>query len=110
MYESDKDRERYKRIRDAQLKKRDPGPKIKGVNWKTEPRPHKPFLVDLLDLLPSRYKGLAVGLVLGAVGLIACVLLLPGDFKVLGLLPLLICGVVGFVIGAVTDKDKWVDS
>jgi hypothetical protein len=108
------DQDRAQRIRDAQIKARDPGvSKIKGYDWGKHAKRvqaikkanEKPFLVDLYDLLPSRWKGALIGVVLGLIPLIAAQIFLEGEWKLLGLLPLMIFGVVGFVIGKTTQNE-----
>ena len=85
-------------------------PKIKGVNWGREGRPARkkqPLPLALFSALPARYQGLLFGLLFGLIALVACVIVLPGAFKLLGLLALLIGAVMGFIVGGVTDQDKW---
>lgn len=115
---SDAERARAQRILEQQLKARDPGPsKIKGYDWSKHAKRsqqvyksrQKPLLVDLFDILPPRWKGAAVGLAIGLAPLIAGLVFLSGEWRIIGLLGLVICGVVGFVIGKVTQDDlkKW---
>jgi hypothetical protein len=108
------DRDRAQRLSDAQIKARDPGvSKIKGYDWSKHAKRaqeikkanEKPFLVDLYNLLPSRWKGALIGVVLGLIPLIAAQFFLEGEWKLLGLLPLMIFGVVGFVIGKTTQDE-----
>lgn len=110
------DRERAQRILDQQLKTRDPGTsKIKGYDWakhaqrgqQIKKKKTKPLLLDLFDVLPTRWKGAFRGVVIGLLPLIAAQVFLTGDWKILGLLGLLVCAVVGYVIGKVlTAKDS----
>jgi hypothetical protein len=109
------DQNRAQRIRDAQIKARDPGvSKIKGYDWgkhakraqQIKKAHEKPFLVDLFDLMPPRWKGALAGVLLGLVPLIAAQIFLQGEWKLLGLLPLMIFGVVGFVIGKATQHES----
>jgi hypothetical protein len=109
-YDSEKERERARRIRDAQIEQRDPGPRIKDVNWTREGQPKRkpePLLVSMFNVLPGRYQGALIGLVLGLLLVIVAVLVLPSDLKILGLAGLLICCVLGFAVGGATDKNKW---
>lgn len=110
---SKSEQDRYERLREAQIRARDPGPsKIRHYDWdkhakrqKTIKKSHqKPLIVDLFDVLPSRWKGALIGLVLGIIPLIAAQLLLTGEWVVLGALGMLMLGVIGFVIGAVLNK------
>jgi hypothetical protein len=103
----DTDKEHARRIREAQLRARDPGDsKIPGYDWakhSAKPRPKRPpLLVEMFTLLPHRWRGLIFGMVFGGiVGLIMRLLLLNDELAILALVPVLICGIVGFVIGAV---------
>lgn len=108
------ERARAQRILDQQLKARDPGvSKIKGYDWSKHAKRsqqvyksrQKPLLVDLFDILPRRWKGALVGVAIGLLPLVAGLVFLSGEWQILGLLGLLICGVVGFVIGRVTQDD-----
>lgn len=112
------DKERARRIQEQQIRARDPGPsKIRGYDWdkhaqrsrQVHKSRQKPLLVDLFDILPRRWKGAVVGLAVGLLPLIAGQVFLPGDWKILGLLGLMICGVVGFVIGKAAQDEikKW---
>ncbi len=106
--------ERAQRIRDAQIRARDPGAsKIKGYDWdkhakraqQIKKNNQKPLLVELVNLLPTRWKGALVRVALGLIALIAAQIFLQGDWKILGLLPLIIFGVVGFVVGKSTQDE-----
>ena len=108
------ERARAQRILDQQLKARDPGvSKIKGYDWSKHAKRsqqvnksrQKPLLVDLFDILPRRWKGALIGTTIGLLPLIAGLTLLTGEWQILGLLGLIICSVVGFVIGKVTQDD-----
>jgi hypothetical protein len=108
------DQERAQRIQDAQIRARDPGAsKIKGYDWEKHGKRaqqikknnQKPLIVEFFDLMPSRWKGALVGLVLGFIPLIAAFIFLEGEWKVIGVLALLIFGVVGFIIGATTSDE-----
>jgi hypothetical protein len=112
--QSDAERERARRILEQQLKARDPGvSKIKGYDWdkhakrskQIQKSRQKPLLVDLYDVLPRRWKGALWGGIVGLLPLIAGLIFLTGHWQVLGLLGLMICGVVGFVIGKVTQDE-----
>ena len=108
------DAERARRIRDAQLSQRDPGvSKIKGYDWSKHAKRgkqiqksrQKPLLADLFDLLPPRWKGAVMGVAVGFVPLIAAQIFLRGDWVILGLAGLLVCAIIGFVVGAATANE-----
>lgn len=108
-YDDEKSRERYRQLRDKQLEARDPGPKVKNVNWNPERRYStrpKSMPLAIWKALPGRYQGAAAGLIFGLIGLIFCVIVLPGDFKILGLAVMVICLAVGFILGHVSDPHK----
>ncbi|HEX2907532.1 MAG TPA: hypothetical protein VHO69_11760 [Phototrophicaceae bacterium] len=115
---SDSERERAQRILDQQIRARDPGvSKIKGYDWskhakrsqQVQQARQKPLLVELFDVLPRRWKGAAVGLLLSLIPLIAALIFIAPPWQILGLLPPLLFGVVGYVLGKVTEDDlkKW---
>ena len=108
------DSERARRIRDAQLSARDPGvSKIKGYDWSQHAKRgktiqksrQKPFLVDLFDIMPPRWKGAVSGAAVGLIPLIGAQIFLTGEWVILGLVGLLVCGIIGFVIGAAMQND-----
>ncbi len=111
---SNKERERIQRLRDAQINQRNPGEsKIRGYDWaahakrgqQIKKKTQKPLLVDLYQVLPSRWKGALVGFAVGLVPLLAGQIFLEGDWKLLGLVGMLVCLIVGFVIGAATTYE-----
>jgi hypothetical protein len=107
--DEERERERVRRLRDQRLQRHDPGAKIKGVNWdpqrKEKPKPMFPF--SLLQGMPARVQGAIIGLVLGLVIFLMAVFALPGELKILSILAILLGGVVGMIIGAATDQEKW---
>jgi hypothetical protein len=109
------ERTRAQRIRDAQIAARDPGvSKIKGYDWskhakrsqQIQYKRQKPLLLDLFDILPPRWKGAVVGLGVGILPLLAGLIFLNGDWKILGVVGLLICLIIGFVVGAATQDER----
>jgi hypothetical protein len=108
------ERERAQRIRDSQLSARNPGvSKIKGYDWskhdkrsqQIRSKRQKPVLIDLFDLLPPRWKGAIVGMGVGLLPLLAAQIFLIGDWKILGIVGLLVCLIIGFVVGAATQDE-----
>ncbi len=107
MSNEERERERIRRIRDSQIKTRDPGPsKITHYDWskhKTYKPKTEPFLVETYHLLPGRWRsalfGVGIGLILG----ILLRLLLPAQLALLALVPLIICGIVGWVVGKTVE-------
>ena len=114
MMSSNKERERIQRLRDAQINQRNPGEsKIRGYDWSAhakrgqqiKKKTQKPLLADLYAVLPSRWKGALAGFAVGLVPLLAGQIFLEGDWKLLGLVGMLVCLIVGFVIGAATTYE-----
>ena len=106
--------ERIRRLRDAQIAARDPGPsKIRHYDWSQHAKRQKaiqksrrkPLLIALWSLLPGRWKGLIFGLLFGLIPLVGGLAFLTGDWQLIGVLGMLVCGVVGFVIGVVLNPD-----
>jgi len=115
------ERERLQRIRDAQITARDPGPsKIRGYDWEAHARrgrminqkrreERKPLLIDLFYLMPGRWKGAVIGCAIGLIVILAAEIFLTDEWVLLGVAGLIVCGVVGFVLGA-TLQEKRPDS
>jgi hypothetical protein len=105
---AESEEERIRRLRDAQIRARDPGPsKIKGYDWSAHARRgaqikkkrQRTLLVDLFDALPARWKGVAGGFVFGLIFMVAAQVFLTGEWRLLGLVGLLISMVVGYIVG-----------
>jgi hypothetical protein len=107
MNDEEKERERARRIREGQIRARDPGPsKIRHYDWSKHKKPPKkgePLLVETFHLLPNRYRGAAVGVLIGLILGILLKLLLPAQLALLALLPIIICGIVGWVLGKLLE-------
>jgi hypothetical protein len=99
---SNDERERARRIQEAQIKSRDPGPsKIRNYDWskqKAAPK-RKSLLIEILEVFPQRYKGAAIGVILGLI-VAAIIALAAPEVAVLGLAVLLVFGIVGWVLGS----------
>jgi hypothetical protein len=108
MNAEERERQRLQRLRDAQIRSRDPGPsKIQHYDWsrqKAAPKP-RPLLAELLDLLPTRIRGFLIGLFLGLVIVIIVGYLAPGA-EVVGLIGLLLTTIVGYVLGSVVQSQE----
>jgi hypothetical protein len=114
----DEERERLQRLRDAQIAARDPGPsKIPGYDWQQHIRrgqqikakrqsERKPLLVELFLILPGRWRGAVYGVLVGLIPAIPARLFLSDEMALLAVVPLIICGIVGYVLGAVMEPDK----
>ena len=104
------EKERIRRIHDAQIAQRDPGDsKIPGYDWakhaaKPKPKP-KPLLLDMWDILPSRWKGALYGVIFGAVIGVILLFVLPRDWHIMAVIPMLLAGVVGMILGKLMQPD-----
>lgn len=111
MSSEDQERQRAARLRQQQLSARDPGPsKIRGYDWdkharkgQTLKKQQKPFLVELFAVFPGRWRGVMFGLALALVPALIIAGLTQNEWRVLALLPPLIFGIGGYVVGAVTE-------
>jgi hypothetical protein len=114
----DDERERLQRLRDSQIASRDPGPsKIPGYDWQQHAQrgqqirakrqaDQKPLLIELFLLLPGRWRGAIYGLLVGLIPAIPARLLLSDEMVMLAVVPLIVCGIAGYVLGAVMEPDK----
>ena len=107
MSNEEQERERARRVLESQIKARDPGPsKITHYDWskhKKPPKKQEPLLVETYHLLPNRYRGLAIGALIGLVLGILLKLVLPAQLGLLAILPILICAIVGWVLGKLLE-------
>ncbi len=107
MNQEERERRRAQQIRESQIRSRDPGPsKIPHYDWskhKKPPRKQEPLLTELFNLLPSRGRGAVFGGLIGVLVAILIRLLLPVELSVLGLLAIIMCGVVGWVLGKTAE-------
>ncbi len=107
MNNEERERERFRRIQESQIKARDPGPsKITHYDWSKHKRKtpkSEPFLVETYHMLPGRWRSALIGVLLGLILGIILRLVLPASLALLSLLPLIICGIVGWVLGKVIE-------
>jgi hypothetical protein len=103
MNSEERERERIRRLRDSQVTARDPGPsKIRHYDWSKHRKPvpkSEPFLIETYHLLPGRGRSAVIGVGIGLVFGILLRLLLPAHLALLAIVPVIICGVVGWVLG-----------
>ncbi len=107
MSNEEQERRRAEQIRESQIRARDPGPsKITHYDWskhKKPPRKQEPLLVETYHLLPTRYRGLAIGALIGLILGIILKLVLPAQLGLLAILPILVCGIMGWVLGKLLE-------
>lgn len=103
MNNEERERERLRRLQENQIKARDPGPsKIRHYDWSKHRKPvlkSEPLLVETWHMLPSRGRGAVIGLLIGLLLGVLLRLLLPPQVALLAIVPLLVCGIVGWVLG-----------
>jgi len=107
---SDRERERLARLREKQLRDRDPGSSVK-VKWKGESAIKKePLMKEVFGVLPGKVQGAIVGGVFGIVVSIVAGLVIPDPFGlVCGSVAFLVAIGVGMVVGNSTDKGSMLD-
>ncbi len=108
MNNEERERERIRRIQERQIRARDPGPsKITHYDWSKHRKPvpkSEPFLVETYYLLPRRLRGALIGVLIGLVLGIVLRLVLPPGAAPLAIVPVLICGIVGWVLGKTVES------
>ena len=107
MNAEERERQRLQRLHDQQIRSRDPGPsKIQHYDW-TNPRPRKRRnpLRELVDLIPTRMRGLVFGLLFG-IGVAVLVAVLAPALEVLGVVMIPIAMIVGWLLGAVIQSQE----
>lgn len=113
------ERDRLQRIREQQIKARDPGKsKIPGYDWQQHAargrainasrrkKAERPWVVRTYELLPGRLKGAVIGLWVGAFPAIAGLILLSGEWKMLAIIPPMVFAVLGYLIGMMMEPDR----
>ncbi len=108
-----KDKAEIERLRRKQLNQRDPGEsKIRGYDWskhdkrskEVRARNKKPLLVEVIEALPGRWRGMFNGLLfMGVLSAFLAIVVLPSDWDFLVLIPLLMGAAVGFIVGKATE-------
>src|SRR5713226_3974258 len=97
--------ERTDRIRDSQIRDRNPGRSQNAyevARKKNVPKgqePAKPFLSELLNILPGGVRDVAVGVGYGLIPAILAAIFLPAAFKLVAVLVLMIAGGTGYMLG-----------
>jgi hypothetical protein len=113
MSSEEQERRRLERLRQQQLGTRDPGAsKIKGYDWsihaqrsKALKRRRQSIFGEVFGVLPTRFRGVLIGGLVGSVGSIIILVLVPDTWKPLALVPLLICAIGGWVLGATIQEN-----
>ena len=97
--------ERTERIREAQIRDRTPGRSqnayevARKKNAPNKQEPEKPLLSELLNLLPGGVRDIAVGVGYGLIPAALAAIFLPGLFKLVAVLVLMIAGGTGYMLG-----------
>ncbi|MDZ4764028.1 MAG: hypothetical protein SGI73_05700, partial [Chloroflexota bacterium] len=95
------ERQRAQRLTDQQIATRNPGAsKIRGYDWDAHSKRSKQIqktrkrgIKALLSVLPGRWRGVTTGLLFSTPWSLVGVLLLPAEFDVLALIPMLLCAI-----------------
>ena len=97
--------ERTERIREAQIRDRNPGRSrnayevVRKKNAPKAQQPAKPLWSELLNLPPGGVRDIAVGVGYGLIPAALAVIFLPGLFKLVAVLALMIAGGTGYMLG-----------
>ena len=108
---SDRERERLVRLREQQLRARDPGSSVK-VKWKDESafKKNGSLWKEIFGVLPGKVQGAIVGGLFGIGVSVAAGLLIPDPFGwICGSMAFLAGIGMGFVVGNATDKGSLLD-
>ena len=113
----DTEKERARRIRQAQIADRDPGDsKIKGYNWdrhyqkkrrvdKQKTRDaERPLVIVLWETLPTRWRGFAYGLLVGTIIGVIVIFVVPPELRVLMVIPQGLGMIIGLAVGKVMEE------
>jgi hypothetical protein len=108
---SDRERERLVRLREKQLRDRDPGASVK-VKWKDESafKKNESLWKEIFGVLPGKVQGAIVGGLFGIVISIVAGLVIPDPFGwVCGSVAFLVAIGMGMVVGNATDHGSQMD-
>lgn len=101
------EKRRVEALINQQIEGRHPGDsKIRHYDWQkhaARPQPKKvPFYIEWYTVMGRRFQGALMGLLLGlCVTVLLVAYVLPPAWSLLGILPILTFGIVGWVLGAV---------
>ena len=65
---------------------------------------NRPLLIELFDILPIRFKGITLGLLLSLIPSYLVSVTTSGDHRILAIVPLLGLIVVGYLVGAMIEE------
>lgn len=107
MNAEERERQRLQRLRESQIRSRDPGPsKIRHYDWSHQrQRPRRSLRRELVDAVPTRMRGLAFGLLFGIVVALLVGVAAPG-LHVLGVAAIPVSMVVGWILGMVVQSQE----
>ncbi len=98
------ERQRLAQTQQRQLSTRAPRP-FAAMNGKKAAKKHqRPLLIELFDILPARWKGILLGLLLSLGPSYLISLNTTGDARLLSVAPLLGFILVGFIVGLVVQN------
>jgi uncharacterized membrane protein len=115
----EQERERLQRLRDEQIRARDPGKsKIRGYDWerhaehgreinaKRAKEAQKPLLIALYQALPERLQAAIIAFLIGLIPAVAGLILLDGEWRMLAIIPPLVLAALGYLIGMMLEPDR----
>ena len=108
MSNADQERERIKRIREQQLRARDPRKAerraVRTVTRRRRQRYQRVTFSEMIRDIPHKWRGFIFGAVLGAVLAIVLPILFEGTLvELIGFLSIVVLALVGFAIGQAFD-------
>ena len=92
-------RERIAQTQQRQINERAPRPLAAMNGKKAAKKKQRPLLIELFDILPARWKGILLGLLLSLGPSYLISLNTTGDARLLSVAPLLGFILVGFIVG-----------
>lgn len=108
----EQERQRNERLRKQQLNARNAGGKMPAYmtgqsereKQRQKERDQRSLLLELYGALGTRYQVMVVGLLLSILPTIAILVTVPGDSRVLAILPPLVFGLGGLLIGSMMKQ------
>lgn len=103
--QEDRERERIAKLRNQQINSRDPGPsKIRHYDWsKQKKQKTKPILVEIFEVVPTRWRGLVLG-VIGGLLVMAILLIAAPTMAAISIIFPILGAVIGYMSGVSIQK------
>ena len=97
-------RERIAHTQQRQISERAPRPLTAMNGKKTAKKKQRPLLIELFDILPARWKGITLGLLLSLAPSYLISLNTTGDARLLSIAPIFGFILIGFIVGLVAQN------